>query len=203
MAPEWVAAAIAACVTGSEEEVAETVFYALVAMMHSPDWLAAQPVDSDDFPPVPLPGDGTLAAVATLGRRIAELTDPTVDVPGVTSVAIDPSLASIGVADGAVGSPMREFGSVGAAGGKRDGDSVLWAGTSGWRGIPDEVWQFKACGHAVLPKWLSYRVRRPLTSAARRDFMHLCRRVATIQQLEADCDRYFKGAQLAPLTTEP
>jgi hypothetical protein len=78
---------------------------------------------------------------------------------------------------------------------------VLWAEGQGWRHIPDEVWTFTACGHGVLPKWLSYRVGRELVSADRQAFMLLCRRIAAIRSLEGDCEAAYAAALASPLST--
>jgi hypothetical protein len=163
--------------------------------------LAAQPVDADDFPQVPVPGrKPDLEAAAAIGRQIAALNDPTVDVGGVTSGPIDPALAAIGVPDNVGGGVSLDFGRFGQSGGQRRGSDVLWSGQQGWRNVPDDVWDFTACGHVVLPKWLSYRVGAPLGSRDRQAFMLLCRRVAAIRGLEAGCDAALAAAEAAPLT---
>jgi hypothetical protein len=198
--PEWVAAARKSGVAGSDEDIADAMFHALVATMNAPSWLNEQPVEADDFPQVPIASDPIeLMNAASIGRRIAALNDPTVDVPTVTSGSIDPVLAAIGVPDTG-GTVELEFGRFGRDGGRRQGEDVLWADGAGWRNIPEEVWGFNACGHSVLPKWLSYRVGRTLSSSQRQAFMLLCRRVAAIRALEADCDRIYKVALGSPLS---
>ena len=64
-----------------------------VASVASPKWLATQPVEHDDFASVPLPSDpSALLDAANTGRKYADLVDPTVDVPGVTTGALRQSI---------------------------------------------------------------------------------------------------------------
>ncbi len=201
MAAEWLKGARASGAFGTDSEMAELIFHALVAVMNSPGWLAAQPVDADDFPQVPLPGDaGRLVDAAAVGRRIAALNDPIVDVPTVTSGVIDPALRGIAVPDSAGAAVTLDFGRFGQSGGQRQGADVLWGEGAGWRDVSDEVWGFTACGHTVLPKWLSYRVGQALSSADRQAFMLLCRRIAALRALEAACDAVYSAALLNPLS---
>jgi hypothetical protein len=197
VSPEWIAAARTIGAEGTDEEVGEQIFYALVAVMNAPAWISAQPVDADDFAPVPLPSSPEVFGDAvTLGRRIADLDDPTVEVPGVTTGAIDPGWAGVGVPDSVAGNVTLVFGRRGSAGGKRKGDSVMWDTDHGWQNIPDAVWSFTSVGHTVLPKWLSYRVGTHIGQAEREAFMKVCRRISAIQALEPDCDKvYAEGVE--------
>lgn len=191
---EWIEAARSVGVSGPDESVAEIIFLAVVAVMNSPKWLAEQGAESDDFPQVPIPGESTdLLDAADLGKRIAALNDPMKDVQGVTTGAVPSSLAAIGVPDTAR-NPTLEFGRFGQAGGMRQGPDVMWAREKGWRNVPDDVWDFSACGHVVLPKWLSYRVGKTLTSRHRQTFMLLCRRIGALRELESDCDEVYETA---------
>jgi Type ISP C-terminal specificity domain len=197
--PEYLVAA--EWVDDSLSVTAETIFYALVAIMNSPAWLDDQPVDADDFPPVPLPDDHeALVEAARLGRRIAELNDPLVNVGGVTTGSIDAYLAGVAVPDQASGVVEIQFGRHGSSGGRRVGDSVEWSEGLGWRNVPDSVWSFTACGHQVLPKWLSYRKNVGLDAAGRQEFMLIARRIAAIRALEDQCDRLFESANTNPLS---
>lgn len=91
VAPEWVAAA-QSVLGGTEQEAGEAVFYAIVAVTHSPEWLQTQPVEFDEFATAPLPADPhELRASADLGRRITDLFDTQAPVQGVTSGRIDPA----------------------------------------------------------------------------------------------------------------
>lgn len=200
VADTWAAAASACLGLTDDTAAGETVFYALVAVMHSPAWQALQGVELDDFPEVALPGDPIqLAAAAALGRRIADLTDPTVPVPGVTSGMIDPALAVMGVPD-AVAGTVPVIGAYGTRGGRRRGQDVLWAEDQGWRNVPDAVWGYVACGFPVVPKWLSYRVRTGLSGGDRNEVMLIVRRLAALLALEPACDKAYLAAIDSPLT---
>jgi len=200
VATPWVTAARQALGTDDETAAGEAVFYALVAVMSASTWQALQPAELDDFPDVPLPGAAAeLAAAAALGRRIADLTDPTVQVPGVTAGHIDSALARLGVPDPVGGSVDLEYGSYGTRAGMRQGSDVLWAEFAGWRGVPDDVWNYIAGGFTVLPKWLSYRKSTGLRPEDREHFMFLCRRIAALRQLDAECDAAHRAAVDRPL----
>lgn len=198
--PGWLAAARKAGIPGDDAFVAETIFYALVAAQHSPALLSSLPVELDDFAAAPLPADvEPLMFAATVGRRIADLVDPEQPVPGVTTGALEQAVAGVGVPDAYAGPVVLEYGHHGHGGGLRSGTAVLWAGDQGWRNISEQVWSYTLCGHTVLPKWLSYRVSRPLTQGDRERFMHLARRVAALVSLGGDCDKVFAAARAAPL----
>jgi len=168
--------------------------------MHSPAWLSRQPVELDDFPEVPLPGEGSaLARAANIGRRIADLIDPTIPVPGVTTGRIDALVAGLGIPDTASGMVTLEYGTEGRRGGRRRGADVLWSSESGWRNIPDDVWAYTACGFSVLPKWLSYRVPTGITGTDREYFMLMVRRIAALLQLQGSCDAAYLAAVEQPL----
>jgi Type ISP C-terminal specificity domain len=200
VAPDWVAAANSALSLADDTAAGEAVFFALVAVMHSPAWLSRQPAELDDFPEVPLPGESAaLARAAEIGRQIADLTDPTVPVYGVTTGRIDALVAGLGVPDTASGMVTLEYGTEGRRGGLRRGADVLWSSQSGWRDIPDNVWAYRVCGFPVLPKWLSYRVSTGLTDADREYFMLMVRRIAILLQLQGSCDEAYIAAVEQPL----
>ncbi len=196
----WCAAARSSLGLADDTAAGEAVFYALVAVMHSPAWLARQPTELDDFPEVPLPGDpAALTAAVDLGRRIADLTDPIVPVTGVTTGRLEPSVAGVAVPDTVPGPGALTYGSYGQRGGQRSGHDVLWAEGRGWRNIPHDVWTYSACGFPVLPKWLSYRVKTELRVRDREEFMLLARRIAALIRLQADCDAAYEAALHLPL----
>lgn len=198
--PGWITAARQAGVPGDDLAVADAVFHAIVAVQHSPGLLSSLSVELDDFAPAPLPANlEDLMAASELGRRIADLVDPDRPVPGVTTGALNPAVSGVGVPDAHSGPVTLVYGQWGRAGGLRSGTAVLWSGDQGWRGISDEVWSYTLCGHAVLPKWLSYRVGRPLTQADRERFMHVARRVAALVALGNQSDSIFSSASNAPL----
>ncbi len=200
VAAPWCAAARNALRLPDDTAAGEAVFYALVAVMHSPTWLARQPTELDDFPEVPVPGGpAELAAASALGRRIADLTDPTLAVPGVTTGNIRPDLAGLAIPDSATGTVPLRFGTYGKRGGQRSGQNVLWGEEQGWRNVPDGTWAYSACGFPVLPKWLSYRVTTGLRTADRQEFMLLARRVTALIALQSECDGTYQAAMQNPL----
>jgi hypothetical protein len=200
VAPEWVAAARELLVLTDDAEAGEVIFYALLAVMHSPAWIEAQPAEMDDFPQVPLPGQATdLQAAAEAGRRLALLLDPDADVPGVTSGSIRTELRDVAVPDSVTGTVGLEFGRTGERAGKRDGDSVLWSDSHGWRSVPDEVWEFTACGFQVLPKWLSYRKEAGLSATERETFRMIVRRIQAVLDESVACDAAYAAALATPL----
>ena len=135
---DWIDAARSVGLTGSDSEIAATVFYALCGVAASPEWLATQPVEHDDFPTIPIPADASaLVAAAETGRRYAALVDPWIDVPGVTEPPFDNAVRGIAVADSPQhGDPVLAYGRKGQLGGKVNGTSLLWATNEGWRNIP-------------------------------------------------------------------
>lgn len=200
VAGPWCAAARSALGVSDDTVAGEAVFHALVAVMHSPAWLARQPTELDDFPEVPLPGDPTaLAAAVDVGRRIADLTDPTVPVLGVTTGQLQPGLAGLAVPDTVAGTVTLSYGTFGKRGGKRAGQDVLWTDGRGWHNVPQNVWTYAACGFPVLPKWLSYRVSGGLRANDRQEFMLLARRIAALVALQPMCDDAYAAAVVAPL----
>ena len=201
----WVDAVIDVTRNDNRREAGEVIFYALLAVLNSPAFLDTLPVEMDDFPQVPLPSDSaSLIKAAEIGRKLAKLYDPDIQLPGVTTGLIDPALAPIGVPDAIAGDTRLIYGRYGADGGKRQGMDVMWDDQHGWRNIPDEVWNFMVNGHVALPKWLSYRKctdshRHQLTASERDQFMYLSRRVAAITRLLPDCDAAWAVAVAAPL----
>ena len=144
---EWVDAARAIGLDGDSTELAETIFFGLLGVTASGVWLASQPVEHDDFPEIALPTDaGLLVRCAALGRRYADLCDPLVPVDGVTVGQVSGEWAAVGAPDAASGLVTLEYGRASFEGGEHDGTSVFWAGESGWRDIPDEVWTSASAG---------------------------------------------------------
>ena len=89
----WIDAARKAGTPGTDEQIAEAIFYAICAVAASPRWLKAQPEQHDDYPTVPVAADASdLAAAAQTGRRYAALVDPWVPVVGVTKGKLHPYL---------------------------------------------------------------------------------------------------------------
>lgn len=207
ISPTWLDAARAAGATGTDDEVGDVVFHALIAIAYSPEWLALQPVQRDDFPGAAVPADPTaLLAAADTGRRIALLSDTDAPVPGLTTGAIDARWSAVGAPDHVASDPDLAEGRLAYNGGLYDPatETIYWdrAADQGWRGVPEAVWQFAVAGYQVLPKYLSYRVGTVLTDAERRKVFHLCRRIVALLDLQADCDTAHAAALAAPLLTE-
>lgn len=200
VAPEWVAAAKTALGVSDDTDAAEAVFYALLAITHSDDWLALQAVEADDFPTIPIPADAAdLAAAADLGRALTALLDPNTDVPGVTTGRIHQHLRHLGLPDQVSGDVAISSGSKGNRAGIRQGSDVFWDETHGWHDVPDAVWEYTIGGFQVLPKWLSYRIDA-LTPADRETFRILCRRIQASLDLAAGSNALYGSAQINPLT---
>jgi hypothetical protein len=200
IAPEWVQAAAQLVEIRDERTAGEAVFFALFAVMNSPKWISDQPAEMDDFPQVPLPSDPSIFedAVAT-GKQLVMLFDPDREVDGVTRGVILDSLRRLAVEDSVAGLIDLEFGQAGQRAGLYENRTVYWNADHGWRNVPPEVWNFSACGFQVLPKWLSYRKHGGLTSADRRNFRMLARRIQRIIDLESSCDDLYSAALADPL----
>ncbi len=69
----------------------------------------------------------------------------------------------------------------------------MWSAAGGWRSVPEDVWNFTACGFQVLPKWLSYRKDQGLTAADREAFRMIVRRRihAALEETSA-CDKAYQ-----------
>lgn len=199
---DWLEAARTAGVTGSDLEVGDTVFYALIAVMNAPSWVASIGTDNDDFAGVPLPSDPRLLAEAgLLGERLAILYDPFADVDGITRGALTPALTTLAVPDAPRDRSLTAGNS--RRGGVYEGDSILWNEAHGWRNVSQEIWDFNVGGFPVIPKWLSYRhVRRggyTLTDQDLETVTHICRRIAGVLALSDDCERMYAEALASPL----
>lgn len=196
---EWIRAAksILSC---RDTEAAEAVFYALIAVSHSGDWIETQAIESDSFPTIPIPGDAAhLRAAADIGKALVALLDPDTPVDGVTTGQIRPHLRDLGLPDPVTGDQRITSGRKGASAGRRRGIDVYWDSSHAWRNIPDHVWGYAIGGFQVLPKWLSYRMD-PITQKDRDDFRLLCRRIQAISDLSDDCNAAFAAAVTNPLS---
>lgn len=65
--------------------------------------------------------------------------------------------------------------------------------------MPQEVWSYKAVGHQLISKWLSYRVGQPLAPSDREYVVNTCRRIAAIIRLSRFCDAIYCSAVLDSL----
>ena len=198
---DWIGAAKAVGLSGSDRDIAEIVFYALCGVAVSPEWLATQPVEHDGFPTIPIPSDANqLVAAADTGRKYAGLVDPWADVSGVTEPPFDTAVQGIAVADSpAQDDPVLAYGSKGYLGGRVDGTSLLWAENEGWRNIPPDVLDFRLGGFRPIQKHLSYFKDQPLTLEHRQLVTKMARRIVAILALASEADAHFVAAKASPL----
>ena len=71
VAPEWIAAARALLGLQDSKEAGEAVFYGLLCVMQSPEWIEAQPAEMDTSRRFPLPGTASgLRAAMTTGAAL-------------------------------------------------------------------------------------------------------------------------------------
>jgi Type ISP C-terminal specificity domain len=72
---------------------------------------------------------------------------------------------------------------------------VYLNGTTYWRAVPEQVWEFYIGGYQVIKKWLSYRedtlIRRPLTKEEARQVTAMVRRLAAIVLMTDELDANY------------
>jgi predicted helicase len=109
-----------------------------------------------DFPRIPLPGGpDVFHALATLGEQLVALhlmESPLLDTLITHTVGSNWEVSKVGYADGTVWID-----------GKGTRDAYV-AGTTGFAGVPEEVWNFHIGGYQVCEKWLKDRKGRTLTA---------------------------------------
>ena len=141
----------------------EDVLGWIYAVFHSPGYRRRFEAQlKRDFPRVPLPGS------AQLFRRLTEaghellalhvLVSPMLDTP-ITSYrgpTRNPEVGRVGWSDGTV---WLDAGKTNA----REGHRATKLGTIGFRGVPEEVWDFQIGGYQVCHKWLKDRKGRTLS----------------------------------------
>jgi hypothetical protein len=194
---EWIQAANALGVVGDElgdsdltRGTGDIVFYALLAIGNSPKWADEQPGLQDDFPTLPLPNDkNDLIAAAKLGQGLETLYDVDHDVAGVTIGSIERGLSAIGVPDVVHADPI-----VNSPHYSEPDNKIIWDSDSGlgWKNVSLGVWNFSVAGFQVLPKWLTYRKNRTIDSREREAVTHICRRIASIIHIQAQCDGLYE-----------
>lgn len=197
----WVDA-VKAITGGDEEAAAQALFYSLVAIMNSPEWLDAVPIDGDDFSEVPVPADArSLRDAETLGRKIADLSNPLAEVSGVTTKIRD-DLRYLGVPVVEPGKATVLSAKTGQQGGVWDdalgAGRIVW-GDGHWANVPRQVWDFVVGGYPVIGKWLSYRVGRTLSDEDLDYVSGLVRRIAALLDLADECNRLYNAAAKHPL----
>ncbi len=197
----------------SPEDGAELLFYHTLAVLHSPVYRVENAgALRQDWPRVPLPESiERLESSAALGRQVAVLLDVETPVPGVTQGNPREDLRTVAVLT-TVDSNTPDFtidvnwGYFGAGSAvmpgrgravENDGlTDVYLNGTTYWRGIPTDVWEYTLGGYQVLKKWLSYRetavLGRPLKPEEAREFMHIARRIASLLALNEALDSNYR-----------
>jgi hypothetical protein len=200
---KWIAALRSLKIDGEQLELGDTVFFALVAIMHSPVWIASIGTDNDDFAPVPIPEDrAAILEAAKFGRMICSLYDLQASVPGVTHGKIESKFARVAVPDKASGGEITAGSTLHGGRYVPDEKSIYWNDTDAWRGVSQEVWGYSVGGFPVLSKWLGYRHGRNgfvLSESDIETFTYLCRRIAALITLQVECDRLYGNAQAHPL----
>jgi hypothetical protein len=202
LAPDWIAAGRSVGLTGNDVEVGDVLFYALVAVMNSPSWVASQGQQLDDFPSVPLPSEqSALREAAETGRRISLLMDVDNPVAGVDSGSIDPALQEIGVPTDLSNTVTLTQGRYGQFGGAFDAElnQIRWNSSGdesgGWSGVPEGVWRFSIGGFPVVAKHLAYMVGRSVSVNERLSVMNLCRRIAALEDLNEGCNAAYEASR--------
>lgn len=169
----------------------ELLWYHCLAITYSEAYLRDNgPWVRADFPRVPLPRDrSVLEQSAALGKQLAALLDPDVDIPSITTGKIRPELRPLGVLgrkDGRQIDPNAGDLALTARWGALQRESIVMPGPGrvepavrvpdkraidgefvdvwlnsdvAWRCVPKSVWEFSIGGYQVLKKWLSYRDR--------------------------------------------
>lgn len=202
----------------ADEDAAKMIVAHVLATLYSPVYLNENGDGlRQGWPRIPLPSDPELLArSAALGRRIQQLLDPDVPVPGVTTGNIPDEIARVAVpstikgasrdwslsawgnrTNAGVTMPLR--GRVKAASPPSEaGDesepslNIFMNDASYWAGVPERVWQVRVGGYQVLKKWLSYRdasvIKRPLTADEVRHFQETARRLKALSLLSAELD---------------
>ena len=115
----------------TDEAAREAIWFHALAIGYSPAWLAdSGEAIRQDWPRVPLPSTAAqLLASASLGRKVADLLDPDVAVPGVTTGTIRPELRTIAVLAKRDGGPASgEDMALTAGWGRSARDSVVMPG---------------------------------------------------------------------------
>ena len=140
----------------------EDVLAWIYAVFHSPSYRGRYEAQLKlDFPRVPLPGS------AELFRRLAEtghellalqlLESPKLRKPITTYTGpTNPEVGRVGWSDGTIWIDAAKTNA-------REGHRATKRGTIGFKGIPEEVWDFSIGGYQVCHKWLKDRKGRTLS----------------------------------------
>jgi hypothetical protein len=134
----------------------EDIFHYVYAVFHSPGYRSRYAEFLKiDFPRLPLTGNLELfRALARLGGELTALhllESPKLNKPRTKFIGNSREVEKVGWADDTVWIN---------AGGKK---AATTAGTSGFQGVPEAVWNFHIGGYQVCEKWLKDRKGRTLT----------------------------------------
>jgi predicted helicase len=134
----------------------EDIFHYAYAVFHSPGYRSRYAEFLKiDFPRLPLTSSLDLfRALAKLGGELVALhlmESPKLDRPVTKFIGKSKEVTKVGWTDDTVWID---------AGGKKGANTL---GTSGFRGVPEEVWNFHIGGYQVCEKWLKDRKGRTLT----------------------------------------
>ena len=160
----------------------EDIFHYIYAVFHSPGYRSRYAEFLKiDFPRLPLTGNLELfRALARLGGELVALhllESPRLDQPITEFIGSNMEVAKVGYADGTVW--------IDASGTKKETSP----GTSGFRGVPEDVWNFHIGGYQVCEKWLKDRKGRTLSAD---DITHYHKIVVALSEtirLMAEIDR--------------
>ena len=197
----WIRAARSAGVPGTDNAIAETIFYGICGVAVSDAWLNTQPIEHDYFPTVPIPADpNALQSAAVTGREYARLVDPCIEVESVTTGTLRKNLRGIAESDPLTGGdPILQYGTRSRRGGKLAEGALLWGPDRGWRNISTDITDFTLGGFNPILKHLSYFIDKPLRHSDRRRVTNMARRIAAIQELIDTADIHFYAAAAEPL----
>ena len=134
----------------------EDIFHYAYAVFHSPGYRSRYAEFLKiDFPRLPLTGNLELfRALARLGGELTALhllESPKLDIPTTQFIGHSREVVKVGWMDDTVWIN---------AGGKK---AATTAGTCGFQGVPEAVWNFHIGGYQVCEKWLKDRKGRTLT----------------------------------------
>ena len=211
--------------TDQARAIAEDLFYHAVAILQSPAYRAENAGDlRQNWPRLPIPQERELlAASAALGRQVADLLQSEVPVPRVTTGAVKPEFACLGVPRRIDNKPFCEadlavtirYSGTGRWERRayREGETpdaraltplgnstgdLWWNDVVCWANVPEAVWGFTIGGYPVLKKWLTYRhesaLGRPLSLEEVNHLTAVIRRVAAVLLLGPALDHNFRQA---------
>ena len=145
---------------------------------------------------------------ANLGRQVASLHQPDVEVEGVTKFPFRSELKNLAVPS-KVGSMALDltvtvrFGAKGkwieseTKGKQAPTGDLYWNDTCFWKNVPKAVYEFTIGGYPVVKKWLSYRhidkLKRPLTEKEIEYVREMVRRIATLIALSPELDDNYQS----------